>query len=278
MATVIVTDSSAHIPDDLLKEHGITVVPFHIHFEGEDFLEGEKYTHLEFYRKLKNSREFPTTSQPSVGEFIQVFTAASTPGDNILGIFISSALSGTVQSARTAAEYVKDRNIIIVDSLSSSLGLGFQVLKACECVKKAKDNILQCLEEISAVRNKIKLFFLVDNLENLVRSGRLPKALGVIGGWLGIRPILTVREGRLALYDKVRCKRKGLQRLVSDFEKAAKKAIIEKVGIAHVDAAAEAESLRQMLARVYSGRIVIAEAGPAVGLHIGSGGLALIYY
>ena len=278
MATVIVTDSSAHIPVDLLKEHGIEVVPFHIHFEGEDFLEGEKYTHPEFYRKLQHSRNFPTTSQPAVGEFIKVFTAKSAPGDNILGIFISSSLSGTVQSARTAAEYVKDRNIIIIDSLSSTLGLGFQVLKACESLKKAKENILQCIEEISAVREKIKLFFLVDNLENLVRSGRLSKALGIIGDWLGIRPILTVREGRLVLYDKVRCKRKGLQRLVSDFEKAAKKAIIEKVGIAHVDAAMEAESLRQMLSRVYSGTIMIAEAGPAVDLHIGSGGLALIYY
>jgi len=278
LATVIVTDSSAHIPDDLVKEHDITVVPFHIHFEGEDFLEGEKYKHSEFYHRLKNSREFPTTSQPSVGEFIKVFAAKSNPGDNILGIFISSALSGTVQSARTAAEYVKDRNVIIIDSLSATLGLGFQVLKACESLKKAKENVLQCIEEINVVREKIKLFFLVDNLENLVRSGRLPKALGVIGDWLGIRPILTVREGRLALYGKVRCKRKGLQRLVSDFEKAAKKAIIERVGIAHVNAAGEAESLRQMLARVYSGTIMIAEAGPAVGLHIGSGGLALIYY
>jgi fatty acid-binding protein DegV len=80
------------------------------------------------------------------------------------------------------------------------------------------------------------------------------------------------------LYNKVRCKRKGLQRLVSDFEVAARKAIIEKVGIAHVDAAGDAESLRQMLSKVYQGRIIVAEAGPAVGLHIGSGGLALIYY
>lgn len=274
MATIIVTDSSAHIPAELIEEHGIEVVPFHISFEGEDFLEGEKYSHQEFYRKIGNCRRFPTTSQPSVGEFIKVFTRTA-PGDKILGIFMSSALSGTVQSARMAAEYVKDRNIIIYDSLSSTLGLGFQVLKACECMKKAHENII---EEVMAVRDRIRLFFLVDNLENIVRSGRLPKALGVIGDWLGIRPILTVRRGQLALYDKVRCKRKGLQRLVSDFENAAKKAIIERVGIAHVDAASEAESLRQMLSKVYQGSIIVSEAGPAVGLHIGSGGLALIYY
>ena len=274
MATIVVTDSSAHIPADLIKEHGIRVVPFHISFEGEDFLEGQKYSHQEFYRRLCNCRQFPTTSQPSVGEFIKIFTKAA-PGDSILGIFMSSALSGTVQSARMAAEYVKDRNIIIFDSLSSTLGLGFQVLKACENIKKASENIM---EEVSSVRDRLKLFFLVDNLENIVRSGRLPKALGVIGDWLGIRPILTVRQGRLVLYDKVRCKRKGLQRLVSDFENAARKVIIEKVGIAHVDAAGEAESLRQMLSKVYQGPIIITEAGPAVGLHIGSGGLALIYY
>lgn len=274
MATIVVTDSSAHIPADLVTEHGIRVLPFHISFEGENFLEGQKYSHQEFYRRLCSCREFPTTSQPSVGEFVKVFTKAA-PGDSILGIFMSSALSGTVQSARLATEYVKDRNIIIYDSLSSTLGLGFQVLKACECIKKTSENIM---EEVAAVRDKTKLFFLVDNLENLVRSGRLPKALGMLGNLLGIRPILTVRQGQLVLYDKVRCKRKGLQRLVNDFENATRKALIEKVGIAHVDAASEAECLRQMIAKFYPGRIVITEAGPAVGLHIGSGGLSLIYY
>lgn len=274
MAIVVVTDSSAHIPVDLLEEHGIKVIPFHIHFEGDNFLEGEKYSYQEFYRKLGDCTQFPTTSQPSVGDFVEVFTKTD-PGDTILGIFMSSALSGTFQSARMAMEHVKDRNIIIYDSLSSTLGLGFQVLKACECIKKAHENIM---EEVMAVRDRIKLFFLVDNLENIVRSGRLPKALGLIGGWLGIRPILTVRQGQMVLYDKVRCKRKGLQRLVSDFENAARKAIIEKVGISHVDAASEAESLREMLSKVYQGAIIIAEAGPAVGLHIGSGGIALIYY
>lgn len=80
MATIVVTDSSAHIPAELIKEHGIRVVPFHISFEGDDFLEGEKYSHQEFYQKLSNCREFPTTSQPSVGEFIEVFTKKTAPG------------------------------------------------------------------------------------------------------------------------------------------------------------------------------------------------------
>jgi len=274
LATLVVTDSSAHIPDDLIKEHGITVVPFHIHFNGEEFLEGERYSHQELYRRVGSGGEFPTTSQPSVGEFVKVFEEAA-PGDNILAIFMSSALSGTVQSARLAIEYVKDRNIVVFDSLSSSLGLGFQVLKACESIKKARENIM---EEVASVRDRLKLFFLVDSLENLVRSGRLPKALAKLGDFLGIRPILTVKQGRLVLYDKVRSKRKGLQRLVGDFEKATRKALIERVGIAHVDAASEAECLRDMIAKFYSGNILITEAGPAVGLHIGSGGLALIYY
>ncbi len=216
MATIVVTDSSAHIPDNLVQEHGIEVVPFHINFEGEEFLEGQKYSHQEFYRKISSCKVFPTTSQPSVGEFVEVFKKAN-PGDSILGIFISSALSGAVQSARVAKEYFKDRDIVIYDSLNSSLGLGFQVLKAGELVKKASENIENIIQEVEVVRDKLKLFFLVDNLDNLARSGRLPKALGMLGNLLGIRPMLTVRQGKLVLYDKVRCKRKGLQRLVDDF-------------------------------------------------------------
>ena len=131
--------------------------------------------------------------------------------------------------------------------------MGFQVLKACESLKKAKENVLQCIEEINVVREKIKLFFLVDNLETSFAAEGCPKP-GCYRGLAGDKADIDRSRGRLALYGKVRCKRKGLQRLVSDFEKAAKKAIIERVGIAHVNAAGEAESLRQMLARVYWGR------------------------
>ncbi len=271
---MVVTDSSAHLPAELVEEYGIKVVPFHIILDGEEMIEDPSQSYLEFYEKQRQSSQYPTTSQPSIGDFIEVFNTAA-PGDNIIGIFISSALSGTVQSACMARDQMNDRSIEIIDSSSASLGLGFQVLKACEAIRAKKDNVL---EEVASVRDRMKVFLLVDNLDNLVRSGRLPKAVGMIGSWLNIKPVLTLKNGRIQLYGKVRAQRKGMQMLVNELEMVSRRAVVERVGIAHVDAAREAERLKDMIAKFFSGKIIVTEAGPAVGLHIGSGGLALIYY
>ncbi len=274
MATIVVTDSSCHIPKRLVEEFDIKVVPFYINMAGEELLDNYSESYQDFYQRQQLMKDFPTTSQPSVGDFIKVFSH-SAPGDNIITIVMSSALSGAIQSANMAREIFKDRNIEVLDSLSSSLGLGFQVLKACESIRNKKENIL---EEVASVRNRLKLFFLVDNLDNLVKSGRLPKAAGMLGGLLNIKPVLTVNEGYLQLYDKVRCKRKGMRKLVAELELAAKKALVERVGIAHVNAAVDAEFFKEMISEVFPGEVLLTEAGPAVGLYIGSGGLALVYY
>ncbi|NLV17410.1 MAG: DegV family protein [Syntrophomonadaceae bacterium] len=274
MATIVVTDSSCHIPACLVEEFDIRVVPFYINMAGEEFLDNLSESYQEFYQRQRKIAEFPTTSQPSVGDFVKVFNR-SAPGDNIITILMSSALSGALQSANMARELFKDRNIEVLDSLSSSLGLGFQVLKACESIRSKRENIL---EEVASVRDRLKLFFLVDSLDNLVKSGRLPKAVGMLGNLLNIKAILTVSNGCLQLYDKARSKRKGMRKMVSELEMATKKAIVERVGIAHVDAAVDAEYLKEMIEEVFPGGVLITEAGPAVGLHIGSGGLALVYY
>ncbi|MBP1762309.1 MAG: DegV family protein [Firmicutes bacterium] len=276
MTTMLITDSTAYLPDFIVKKYGITIVPLNVHLPRQDFKEGEGLSNQEYYQFLRNNRVFPTTSQPSAGEFLELFKQLS-PGDEALVILISSKLSGTVQSAQVACSMLPDDHppVTIIDSLSGAMGLGFQVIRAAEMLSEGIA-VNEISAEIETMIQTMQIYFMVDDLEYLVRGGRISKLSGILGNILQLKPILTVKAGEIVLFDKVRTTGKALQRIFDELEKHRHD--LHKITVMHVDAPENAQQLQTKLQTNYSVPIYLVEVGPVIGTHVGPGCLAVIFY
>jgi DegV family protein with EDD domain len=276
MTTMLITDSTAYLPDFIVKKYGIIIVPLNVHLPQQDFKEGEGLRNQEYYQYLRNNRVFPTTSQPSAGEFLELFKQLS-PGDEALVILISSKLSGTVQSAQVACSMLSDDHppVTIIDSLSGAMGLGFQVIRAAEMLAEGFA-LNEISAEIEAMIKPMQIYFMVDDLEYLVRGGRISKLSGILGNVLQLKPILTVKAGEIVLFDKVRTTGKALQRIFDELEKHRHD--LHKITVMHVDAPESAQQLQTTLQADYSVPIYLVEVGPVIGTHVGPGCLAVIFY
>jgi len=276
MARYVITDSTVYLPADILESYHIVTVPLNVHLDGEIYKEGLDITNDDFYRLLRSSTSFPTTSQPSAGEFLDVFSRLQ-PDDEAIVILISSDLSGTVQSAEVAHRMLSfelQEQINVVDSRFTSMGLGFQVIKAAEMfnVGASRSDILQAL---TLMQSNQAIFFIVNDLQYLVRGGRLGKTSGLVGNLLKVRPILHVHQGRIELFEKVRTTEKAVGLMMLEVER--KLSGLERLGVIHVQSPLEAEKLKTRLENEFGLPTTISEAGPVVGSHAGPGALGIAY-
>ncbi|XEC96987.1 DegV family protein [Paenibacillus tarimensis] len=213
----IVTDSTADIPQDVRSRLDIEMVPLKVHFGDEEFLDAVNIGPEEFYTKLESSSVLPTTSQPSPADFVEVYQRIlqEEPGAQIMSFHLSSAFSGTYQSAVLAHSLIEEEaDITVVDSKSASYGCGMLAVSAAEMALagKSKEDILA---ETQRLRSDMRLYFLVDTLEYLQKGGRIGKAAALFGSILNIKPILTVdNEGQVAPVDKVRGQKKAMNRII----------------------------------------------------------------
>ena len=276
MSRILISDSTSYLPENLINNYGIIIIPLYIHLEGKSYKEGRDISHAEFYHIFESSKMFPTTSQPSAGEFLEVFQRL-TPDDEALVILISAELSGTMQSAlmaRNMLETERQKNIHIIDSRSSSMGMGFQLLKAGKMFAQGR-TMSEVIEEVERITIQQEIYFIVDNLEYLVRGGRLSKSSGLIGNLLQLKPVLTVREGKLELFDKVRTSSRAVKLMKQQVEK--NKSWIKRLAVIHVQAEEEASKLQQDLQEQYGITALISEAGPVIGAHTGPGTLGIAF-
>jgi DegV family protein with EDD domain len=199
------------------------------------------------------------------------------PGDEALVILISSKLSGTVQSAQIACTMLPNDHppITIIDSLSGAMGLGFEVIRAAEMLAEGH-SLNEITAEVQSMREAMQIYFMVDDLEYLVRGGRISKLSGILGNVLQLKPILTVNSGEIVLFDKVRTTGKALQRILDELEKHRHN--LHKITVLHVDAPESAQQLQIKLQDNYKVPVYLSEAGPVIGTHVGPGCLALIFY
>jgi len=276
MTTLIVTDSTAYLPDSVIDQYKIKILPLNVHMPDRDFKEGQGISNYDYYQYLKMNRVFPSTSQPSAGEFLEQFEKLQ-PGDQALVILLSSKLSGTVQSAQIARSMLPDDHppITIIDSMSSAMGLGFQVIRAAEMLEAGQE-MAEVEAEIQAIQNSLQVFFIVDNLEYLVRGGRISKLGGFLGNMLKLKPILSVQSGEIALFEKVRTSGKAIKRMLDELEKH--RSSLHKISVVHADALEAAQRMQARLQDSYSVPVYLIEAGPVVGTHLGPGMLGLIFY
>ncbi len=276
MSGLLISDSTSYLPENLIKDYGMIIIPLNLHLEGKSYKEGRDISHAEFYRIFKSSKMFPSTSQPSAGEFLEVFQHL-TPDEETLVILISAELSGTVQSALMARNMLtaeQQKNIHIIDSRSSSMSMGFQLLKAGEMFAQGR-TMIEVIEEVERIKLQQEIYFMVDNLEYLVRGGRLGKSSGLIGNLLQLKPVLTLKDGKIELFDKVRTSSRAIKLMVKQVEE--NKSRLEQLAVVHVQAEEQAVKLQKDLQERYGMDVLISEAGPVIGSHTGPGTLGVAF-
>lgn len=279
---VIVTDSTADIPEDIAKQHDIHVVPLRLMFGEDTFEDGVDISAEVFYKRLVQSEQLPTTSQASPADYMQVYQEIMNEysGSPIISIHISSGLSGTYQSATIAKSMLEgDPDITIVDSKSASYGFGLLVVHAARLAAEGKtaEEIVRSVEE---VRRQRKLYFLVDTLEYLQKGGRIGKAAAMIGNLLNIKPILSIdEEGIIYAVEKVRGRKKALARILERFREDLGGVQNINVAVGHTADPASAEPVLEDLSRDFRlQEVVLTNIGPVVGTHVGPGTLAVFIW
>ncbi|NLJ24917.1 MAG: DegV family protein [Firmicutes bacterium] len=269
----IVTDSTADLSEEIVREHDIEVVPLSVSFGDEHYIDGVDLTADEFYRKLRGGSVLPRTAQPSPGRFAEVYRKALAAGRQVVSIHISSKLSGTYQAASLAAEMVDPANILVVDSLSVSMGVGLLALAGA----KHNETLDEAREAVMAAKESLGVFFLVDTFEYMEKNGRIGKAASLVGSLLQIKPVLTFVDGTVEVVEKVRGSRRSRRRMLEIFRERIGENKVH-VAMLHADAKEEAqELLDEIKGSVDCVEAYLGNVGPIIGSHSGPGTLGLAW-
>lgn len=274
----VVTDSTSSIPRELAEKYHIEVVPLRVLFGNEAFAEDIDISKDEFYARLKQAKELPRTSQPSAGEFAAVYERLGREADGIISIHISSKLSGTFASAEAARAMLPGLKLNVIDSGVVSMALGLLVLRAAEAAAEGRS-----LDEVTALvetlRPRMRVSFVVDTLEFLQKGGRIGGAAALVGSLLHVKPILTLRDGRVEPLERVRTKRRAVERLIHLLKEETKAGGRLHIAVLHGQAPKEAEALVQRLCETFGlDEIHIGEVGPVIATHTGPGVVGVAYY
>lgn len=270
----IVTDSTADLTKEQQQAAGITVVPLNVHFGDQVFRDHVDLTADEFFRRLKASAQLPRTSQPAVGVFEEAYRTLRQGRDEIVSVHLSSKVSGTYNSALMAAKGVDDHAIEVVDSLSTSMALGFMALEGARLARAGRDRAT-IAERLRALVPKARVICVVDTLTYLERGGRIGKARALLGSLLNVKPILQLKDGEVVPIGRARGRPQGLSRLVELLERDGQ---VSQLAIMHGAASADAEQLRERVAASYPGLdILLTEIGAVLGTHTGPGVIGFTY-
>ena len=274
----LVTDSSVNVPADVQEECGMHVVPLSTIFNGEIYRDGIDITPTRFYELLRAASELPTTSQPSAGDFVEVYSRLSQEADAIVSIHLSELLSGTIKSALSARELVKDIPIEIIDSRSVSLGLGFVVTAAARAIQEGR-SLPEVVAAVEQLIPKTNIIFVVDTLKYLHMGGRIGGASAMLGSALKIKPLLHIHEGEVSPLERVRSKSRATERMLeimAERLQADDGDGVLRAAVVHADREDEAsELLKQALSRFQPAESYLTDLTPAVGTHVGPGTLGL---
>jgi len=272
VAVKIVTNSSADIPQYLVDELGITVVPEYLIFGAKCYKDRIDITEDEFYDKLVHGKIPPTTSQPTPQDFLSTYNEVGENADGIVSIHISTRLSGTVNSAEQAKKLTTAKcPIEIIDSKLVAMALGIVVIAAARMAKAGKD-FKEVTNASRAMLSQIKLLAMFDTLEYLARGGRIGRAKSLIGSLLNVKPLLTLKNGEFVPVSQVRSKARGKERLL-EFIKSLKD--IEDLCVIYSCTKEEAAEMADSIEGFPRRRIMLVRLGPVVGAHAGPGLLAI---
>lgn len=215
----IITDSTADLPKEVYNQYDIEVLPLLINFGEDSYLDGIEINPEQLFEKIEKENVLPSTAQVIPNRFMETYKKYLDEGYKIISIHMSSAMSGTYQSACIAKDTLESEDIYVIDSKNVTSALGILVLKA-GVLKERNYSALEIVDEIEKKKNNVKLSVCFESLEYLVRGGRISKTAGIVGGVLGIRLILEIKDGLMGVKDKIRGNKKAIKKIISDLEDA----------------------------------------------------------
>jgi len=278
MKLAVITDSSAFLSDSLRGNDHLFVLDIPVVIAGETYVEGKNLTASEFYEKMAAADELPKTSQPSVAELEETLTRLA-GGDytHVLGLFLSSGISGFYQNIQYLKDEFPDLKIAFPDSKITSAPLGLMVENALTWAAEGQ-NFEEVLLKIQRQIDGTSAFIMVDDLNHLVKGGRLSNGAAILGNLLSIKPILYFNDaGVIEVFEKIRTEKKAIKRLIEVVEEKTASASYQIIVI-HGNAEEKAESLRQQLIEAgIADDISLATFGSVIGTHLGEGSVALAY-
>jgi DegV family protein with EDD domain len=275
----IVTDSTAYIPQDLTKKYNITVAPQVLIWGEETLLDGIDIKPQEFYTRIKTAKVMPTTSQVPITAMQDIFTDQIEKGFDVIGVFISSKLSGTIQSAVQAKEMMGSagEKVTVIDSEAAAMALGFQALAVARAVETGA-SLKECIALAQKAREHAGVFFAVDTLEFLHRGGRIGGAQRFFGSALGLKPILALKDGRVEGVERIRTKSKAHDRILELVVEQVKGKPNIRVATLHANAPEDAKILMAKVnEQINAIESILTEVSPVVGNHAGPGTVGLAF-
>jgi DegV family protein with EDD domain len=273
----IVTDSTADLAPKLVEEYGIAIIPLTVSLHGKEYRDGVDLSADDFYRELKKGGLPTSTSQPAPGAFVDCYRSLLTKFDAIISIHLTEILSGTVRTAQLVREMLPDARIQVIDSRTTSVGLGGMVLEAARAVRKGV-KFEELVAGLKGLREKVHFVVALDTLEHVCRSGRVGKLQAFLGSILRVKPILRLGLQDVEIIDKVRSRRDSILRLFEEFKSHVAGETGAIIGIAHTAAEEEAEKLKRVIEATFkNAEVLFHQAGPVLGTHVGPGALALVW-
>lgn len=280
MGVKIICDSTAYLSQDSLDKYGVEIISVNVVLENQSYREVD-LDNITFYEMMSKTKEFPKSAQPAMTEMLEKFEKPLKNGDDLLVIAMSSELSGTFSTATMLCEELKeqypDRRIQVIDSKTTCMEMGLRVI---ECAKLANNGA--SFDEILDAGEKViegsKFYFTPATLEYLKKGGRIGAASALFGSVLKIRPILMVKEGKVAVVEKVRTQAKAVKEIVNLFRQDLEGKELGGLVIHHINCIDEATKLAEAFKEELGMDVEIGDIGPVIGVHVGPGAIGIAYF
>ncbi|MGE5141197.1 MAG: DegV family protein [Rudaea sp.] len=281
----LVTDSTANLPDELVKRYNVTVIPLYVVFGKESFRDYVEMRPAEFYERLAAVKaaggDLPKTSQPTPADFEKVYRDLVAGGaQDIISIHVAAKMSGTLNSAQLAADLLGDQvRVHIVDSTTISMQMSYMLIEAAEAIRRG-GGVPEALEAIEKVKANSSTYFTVTQVEHIEASGRVEGAQKVAESEISVRPVIGIFEGQAKVVSPERSQRAALEKVIELTRTRMQGLKLKGVAVLHTNAADRAEALK---ARVpaelgYDGQVIVADFGPVLTVHVGPGVVGLVTY
>lgn len=274
----LLTDSSVQLTPEEIKKYNVTIVPLTINIDGENYIDEVDIYRTEFVEKMATSKELPSTSQPAIGKFVEVFKDLIADGSQVLAIMMAESLSGTVNAARQAVQILETDQITVIDCEYTDRAQGQQIIAAAADIE-AGLSMDEIVAHVKKIQSKTYLKLVVVNLDNIIKGGRLGKTTGRIATLLNIKAILKMENGKLDIASKGRG-----QKTVTKFKNEVLETIkntkdIVEIGLSHVAAKLEMEEFAEKIHEINpSVPVLVRETSSIVATHAGTGAFAVIFY
>ena len=281
MSIKIIADSTCYLPQEYIDKYKISIASLNVLLNGKSYREIDLENDW-FYKEMAKSSTIPTSSQPSIEELYNIVESIVKNGDDVVGIFLSSDMSGTFSTSNLVKNMIIENypnaKIVMIDSRSNCMQAGFAVLEAAKAANENKS-----LDEVVSIAKNViknsKFIFVPETLDYLKKGGRIGSAAALLGSLLQIKPILTVEDGKTTVFTKVRTKKKAIDKIVNTVLEQNLKSPIKGIIVHHINCQSEGQELADRLKNSLGLESVkIQSIGPIIGLHVGPGSIGVAYH